>query len=82
MYGVVHSSALALWTPVCIQSMLDKVTCGAFNYADARMLQSCSQFICQWEKEPGGVPLRIKHLFTKCKEPFKGWVESVASLRA
>ena len=26
------------------------------------MLQSCSQFICQWENEPGGVPLRIKHL--------------------
>ena len=21
-----------------------------------------SQFICQWENEPGGVPLRIKHL--------------------
>ena len=27
------------------------------------MLQSCtSQFICQRENEPGGVPLRIKHL--------------------
>ena len=32
---------------------------GAFNYADA-MLQSCtSQIICQWENEPGDVPLRI-----------------------
>ena len=26
------------------------------------MLQSCSQFICQWENEPGGGPIRIKHL--------------------
>ena len=31
---------------------------GAFNYADARMLQ----FHFQWENEPGGVPIRIKHL--------------------
>ena len=27
------------------------------------MLQSCtSQFICQWENESGGVPIRIEHL--------------------
>ena len=32
---------------------------GAFNYADAGMLPVLSR--CQWENEPEGVPLRIKH---------------------
>ena len=26
-------------------------------------MQECCNFICQWENEPGGVPIRIKHLF-------------------
>ena len=25
------------------------------------LMQECN-FICQWENEPGGVPIRIKHL--------------------
>ena len=27
------------------------------------LMQECCNFICQWENEPGGVPIRIKHLF-------------------
>ena len=26
------------------------------------LMQECCNFICQWENEPGGVPIRIKHL--------------------
>ena len=26
------------------------------------LTQECCNFICQWENEPGGVPIRIKHL--------------------
>ena len=26
------------------------------------LMQDCCNFICQWENEPGGVPIRIKHL--------------------
>ena len=26
------------------------------------LMQECCNFICQWENEPGGVPLRINHL--------------------
>ena len=25
------------------------------------LMQECCNFICQWENEPGGVPIRIKH---------------------
>ena len=27
------------------------------------LMQECRNFICQWENEPGRVPIRIKHLF-------------------
>ena len=27
------------------------------------LMQECCNFIRQWENEPGGVPIRIKHLF-------------------
>ena len=26
------------------------------------LMQECCNFICQWENEPGGVPIIIKHL--------------------
>ena len=26
------------------------------------LMKECCNFICQWENEPGGVPIRIKHL--------------------
>ena len=26
------------------------------------LMQECCNFICQWENEPGGVPIEIKHL--------------------
>ena len=26
------------------------------------LMQECCNLICQWENEPGGVPIRIKHL--------------------
>ena len=26
------------------------------------LMQECCNFICQWENESGGVPIRIKHL--------------------
>ena len=25
------------------------------------LMQECCNFICQWENEPGGVPIRILH---------------------
>ena len=35
------------------------------------LMQECCNFICQWENEPGGVPIRIKHLLIPCQHYYQ-----------
>ena len=34
------------------------------------LMQECCNFICQWENEPGGVPIRIKHFLHSSAERY------------
>ena len=43
-------------------NFVTKVTCACAFFLSIMLMQECCNFICQWENEPGGVPIRIKHL--------------------